>query len=81
MKKLMAVTAVVVGLTLLSERTSFSRDALARVTSARLVEPWNRVAAEVNRWLGRGPLPVSPRSRRAASRMAARFAESYELDG
>lgn len=63
------------------QRTSFSRDALARVTSARLVEPWNRVADEVNRWVGRGPLPVSPRARRAGARMTSRFAESYELDG
>lgn len=63
------------------QRTSFSRDALVRVTSTRLVEPWNRVADKVNRWVGLGPLPVSPRSRRAASRMASRFAESYELAG
>jgi len=63
------------------QRTSFSRDALTRVTSARLVEPWNRVADKVNRFVGLGPLPVSPRSRRAAARMASRFAESYELDG
>lgn len=63
------------------QRTSFSRDALSRVTSARLVEPWNRVADKVNRWVGLGPLPVSARSRRAASRMASRFAESYELAG
>ncbi|GAB3162513.1 class I tRNA ligase family protein [Amycolatopsis stemonae] len=63
------------------QRTSFSRDALASVTSSRLVEPWNRVADKVNRWTGRGPLPVSSRSRRAASRMAERFAASYELAG
>ncbi|WP_410670883.1 class I tRNA ligase family protein [Amycolatopsis sp. cmx-4-68] len=63
------------------QRTSFSRDALVRVTSSRLVSPWNRIAEEVDRWVGRGPLPVSSRSRRAAARMAARFAESYELAG
>jgi methionyl-tRNA synthetase len=63
------------------QRTSFSRDGLARVTSSRLVSPWNRVADKVNRWVGLGPLPVSSRSRRAASLMASRFAESYELAG
>jgi methionyl-tRNA synthetase len=63
------------------QRTSFSRDALARVTGTRLVEPWNRVADEVNRWVGLGPLAVSERSRRGAARMAERFAASYELAG
>ena len=63
------------------QRTSFSRDALARVTESRLVGPWNRVADEVNRWVGKGPLPVSDRSRRGAARMAERFAASYELSG
>jgi methionyl-tRNA synthetase len=63
------------------QRTTFSRDALARVTEFRLVGPWNRVADRVNRWVGRGPLPVSARSRRAASRMSERFAASYELSG
>jgi len=63
------------------QRTSFTRDGLARVTSSRLVSPWNRVADKVNRWVGIGPLPVSARSRRAASLMAERFAASYELAG
>jgi methionyl-tRNA synthetase len=63
------------------QRTSFSRDALARVTESRLVAPWNRVAERVNRWVGRGPLPVSARSRRAAARMSEVFAASYELAG
>jgi methionyl-tRNA synthetase len=63
------------------QRTSFSRDALARVTESRLVGPWNRVADRVNRWVGLGPLPVSERSRRAAARMSERFAASYELPG
>lgn len=63
------------------QRTSFSRDGLARVTSSRLVSPWNRVADKVNRWVGLGPLPVTARARRAASLMASRFAESYELAG
>jgi methionyl-tRNA synthetase len=63
------------------QRTSFSRDALARVTESRLVGPWNRVADRVNRLVGRGPLPVSARSRRAAACMSERFAASYELAG
>ncbi|HEV8556161.1 MAG TPA: class I tRNA ligase family protein [Actinophytocola sp.] len=63
------------------QRTSFSRDALARVTESRLVGPWNRIADRVNGWVGRGPLPVSARSRHAAALMSQRFAESYELAG
>jgi methionyl-tRNA synthetase len=63
------------------QRTSFSRDGLARVTESRLTGPWNRVADRVNRWVGRGPLPVSARSRRAAARMSERFAAAYELAG
>jgi len=63
------------------QRTSFTRDGLSRVTSTRLVSPWNRVADKVNRWVGIGPLPVSSRSRRAAALMAERFAASYELAG
>ncbi|SFW91076.1 class I tRNA ligase family protein [Amycolatopsis australiensis] len=63
------------------QRTSFSRDALTQVTETRLVGPWNRVAAKVNRWVGLGPLPVSERAARAAARMAERFAASYELAG
>lgn len=63
------------------QRTSFSRDALARVTELRLVGPWNRVADRANRWVGRGPLPVSARSRHAAARMSERFAASYKVAG
>jgi methionyl-tRNA synthetase len=63
------------------QRTSFSRDALAQVTETRLVGPWNRVADQVNRWVGLGPLPVSERAVRAAARMDERFAASYELAG
>jgi methionyl-tRNA synthetase len=63
------------------QRTSFSRDALARVTGSRLVGPWNRIADRVNGWVGRGPLPVSGRSRHAAALMSERFAESCELAG
>ncbi|GIG59845.1 hypothetical protein Lfu02_42170 [Longispora fulva] len=63
------------------QRTSFTRAALARVTRSRLVGPWNRVADQANRWVGRGPLPVSARSHRAAARMSERFAACYEVTG
>jgi methionyl-tRNA synthetase len=63
------------------QRTDFSHAALARVTESRLVQPWNRVAANVDQWVGRGALPVSERSRIAATRIVERFAASYELAG
>lgn len=61
------------------QRTDFSRAALAKVTGTRLVEPWRRIAAEVDRWVDQGALPVSERSRAAAARIVARFASAYEL--
>ncbi|HEX9338840.1 MAG TPA: class I tRNA ligase family protein, partial [Pseudonocardiaceae bacterium] len=61
------------------QRTDFSRAALARVTGLRLVQPWRRMAAEVDRWVGQGTLPVSEHSRAAAARIVARFASAYEL--
>ena len=61
------------------QRTDFSRGALARITESRLVEPWNRVAAKLDEWAGRGPLPISERSRAAALRIIERFAAAYEL--
>jgi methionyl-tRNA synthetase len=60
------------------QRTSFSRDAMTRVTESLLVNPWNRIADEVDSWVGR-TLPVSERSRAAAARIVAQFAASYEL--
>jgi methionyl-tRNA synthetase len=63
-----------------NQRTDFSRAALERVTSSRLVEPWNRVAATVDRFVGRGALAVSQRSRTAAARIVDRFAACYDLD-
>jgi methionyl-tRNA synthetase len=63
-----------------NQRTDFSRAALARVTSSRLVEPWNQVAGKVDEFVGRGALPVSERSRAAAARIVERFAACYELD-
>lgn len=61
------------------QRADFSHEALARVTESRLVRPWNRVAARVDRCVGRGPLPVSQRSRSAAALIVQRFTASYEL--
>jgi methionyl-tRNA synthetase len=60
------------------QRTSFSRDAMDRVTESLLVGPWNRIAAKAEQWAGQR-LPVSARSRAAAGRIVARFAASYEL--
>ncbi|GAB6900178.1 class I tRNA ligase family protein [Kineosporia succinea] len=63
-----------------SQRTDFTRAALERVTSARLIGPWNRVAEKVDAFTGRGALPVSARSREAAARIVKRFAAGYELE-
>ncbi|WP_018681967.1 class I tRNA ligase family protein [Actinokineospora enzanensis] len=60
------------------QRSDFGRAAMDTVTTDRLVDPWNRVAAKVDPWVGRA-LPVSARSRAAAERIADRFAGSYEL--
>ncbi|RLK53898.1 class I tRNA ligase family protein [Actinokineospora cianjurensis] len=62
------------------QRTSFSRDALTRISETRLVGPWNRIADRVDTYVG-STFPVSARSRRAAARVSSRFAESYELAG
>jgi methionyl-tRNA synthetase len=61
------------------QRTDFNRDALRRVTGSRLVHPWNRIAAKVERYVGGQPLSVSPRSRAAAARIIERFAAAYDL--
>lgn len=63
-----------------NQRTDFSHEALARVTSSRLVGPWNRIARRMDQYVSRGPLPVSVRSRMAAERIVARFAACYELE-
>ncbi|MCK8675993.1 class I tRNA ligase family protein [Streptomyces lichenis] len=62
-----------------NQRTNFSWSAVPAVTGARLVEPWNRIAAKSARWAGQ-TLPVSAASREAADRITERFAASYELD-
>jgi methionyl-tRNA synthetase len=61
------------------QRTDFTHEALLRVSETRLTGPWNRVAAAVDEWVDRGPLPVSEDARRTARRMAERFADGYEL--
>ncbi|OXM50760.1 class I tRNA ligase family protein [Amycolatopsis alba] len=61
------------------QRTDFTREALLRVSETRLTGPWNRVAAAIDRWVDRGPLPVSEAARRTALRMAERFADGYGL--
>ena len=63
-----------------NQRTTFSRDSLAKVTSSRLVGPWNRIADKADALIGRGPLPVSERSRSSAARIVERFGACYELD-
>ncbi|ADG76495.1 Methionine--tRNA ligase [Cellulomonas flavigena DSM 20109] len=63
-----------------SQRTDFTHAALARVTSARLVEPWNRVVDRMDALRNARSLPVSPRSRLAAQRIRSRFAACYELE-
>jgi methionyl-tRNA synthetase len=60
------------------QRTNFTRDAMAKVTGERLLDPWNRVAEKAGRFTGGGALPVSEASRQAAARMVARFAGGYD---
>jgi methionyl-tRNA synthetase len=59
------------------QRTGFTRAALDQVTADRLVGPWNQIASTVDGWVGRGPLPVSARSRTAAGHILSRFAGAY----
>ncbi|WP_406386375.1 class I tRNA ligase family protein [Streptomyces sp. NBC_00211] len=61
------------------QRTNFTREALARVIGERLVQPWNRVADKIDRWVDKGPLPVSERSREAAARLLERFAAACDV--
>lgn len=63
------------------QRTSFSDDALRQITGARLVQPWNRIAHQIDRWAGHRWLPVTDGSRRDAARMTERIATAFELPG
>ena len=62
------------------QRSDFSRAAMRKVTSTRLVEPWNRIAAKAEAFTGRGAFAVSARSREAGARITERFAACFELD-
>lgn len=63
-----------------TQRTNFGRAALERVTSVRLVEPWNATAAKVGGFVSLGELPVSARSQAAAASLTRRFSSFYELE-
>lgn len=63
-----------------TQRTDFSRAALTRVTTTRLVDPWNQVVDRVQRVPQGAPLPVSAFSRSVAARVVERFAACYELE-
>jgi methionyl-tRNA synthetase len=70
------------------QRTTFSRAGLAKITAARLVEPWNRLAETLGKAvadLGAGAggatctLPVSAQGRSHAAVMLERFDFNYEM--
>jgi len=68
------------------QRTTFSRAGLDKVTGARLVEPWNRLAgtlgkAVANAGSSDAPLPVSAAGRSRAAVMLDRFDLCYEMPG
>lgn len=66
-----------------NQRTNFSRDALEKVTSQRLVQPWNALADHIDGvLLGLDPdtaLPVTDAGRHRAAAMVRRFRLCYEL--
>lgn len=66
-------------------RTNFSRAALEKVASERLVTPWNELAetlAKLTAEVGgeNGSLPVSTEATERAAAMVSRFALNYELE-
>lgn len=66
-------------------RTNFSRAALDKIASTRLVEPWNALAAGVEEAVTALAaehlmLPVSPAARGRSAAMVDRFAACYELN-
>jgi len=64
-------------------RTVLSRELLAKVTSRRLVDPWNaladRLAEDVAPLPPAGPLPVTEAGTRLAADILERFRHCYEL--
>ena len=67
-------------------RTNFSRAVLDKVTSTRLVQPWNALAALLDKGAaetgaGGRALPVSVEARNRCAAITARFAAGYELTG
>ncbi|WP_433260855.1 class I tRNA ligase family protein [Actinosynnema sp. CS-041913] len=61
------------------QRTDFTREALDRITTLRLVDPWNRVVDKVDEWVGQGPFPVSAASRAVGYRIFERFRDDFDL--
>ncbi|MFF6984329.1 class I tRNA ligase family protein [Streptomyces sp. NPDC008343] len=64
-----------------NQRTNFSRDGLVKVTSDRLVRPWNRLATALAaaRAGTSTALPVSAAARRRARAVRERFLDAYEI--
>jgi len=66
------------------QRTTFSRAGLDKVTTTRLVEPWNRLAGALSKAVanaadGEAPLPTSAAGRGRAAIMLDRFDLCYEM--
>jgi methionyl-tRNA synthetase len=63
------------------QRTNFSWDGLLKVTTGRLVGPWNRLATALNTAAAEvtGPLPVSAGARTRARAVLERFVDAYEV--
>jgi methionyl-tRNA synthetase len=67
-----------------TQRTNFTRSALAEVATQRLVEPWNAIADAVS-LLSMGsaatPLPTTAEGRQRSAAMVERLRNCYELPG
>lgn len=63
------------------QRTTFTRTGLEKITSARLIQPWNRLAEILGRAAADadGPLPVSATGRQRAAVMLERLDFHYEM--
>ncbi|WP_436494336.1 class I tRNA ligase family protein [Actinokineospora sp. HUAS TT18] len=67
------------------QTTNFGRDALAKITGERLVEPWNRLSGLLGKAVADAgvdgvALPVSDSVRQRAQAVLDRFRVCYELD-